>query len=229
MNELRYAKDLADQAALFGKRIEGLLAIVEDLQSRFGVSAAGSRPSVAEALISSVECSPSETMSVTEPSGSQAGADACADVGLGVDPSSTTQPLSAGAARPTSADLVSAKADPREGAGGARPTSADLVWSKADPREGIEKEGRHEDDFIAVRPRRHRHRANHRGRDRDNSISESGASSTTLRGAQRVEIKAFYVGGVSPDCSAADVIGYCRRRRVLATACNLLSFQIGGT
>ena len=67
VNELRYAMDLADQAALFDKRIEGLLAIVEDLQSRFESSAAGSRPSVAEAPISSVECSPSETLSVTEP------------------------------------------------------------------------------------------------------------------------------------------------------------------
>ena len=70
MNELRYAKDLADQAALFDKWIEGLLAIVEDLQSRFESSAAGSRPLVAEAPNSSVEFSPSETLSVMESSGS---------------------------------------------------------------------------------------------------------------------------------------------------------------
>ena len=52
---------------------------------------------------------------------------------------------------------------------------------------------------------------------------------STSCGAQRVEVKTFHVAGISLDCSAADVISYCRRKKVLATACNLLHSRIWGT
>ena len=207
VNELRYATDLADQAALFDKWIEGLLAIVENLQCHSESAVAESRPSDdPKTPVSSVARGLTDSVSEPEP-----GAESSAATKLSVDNSSSAnQTVPAGATCPTFASAL----------------------SQSQPREGNEMNVRQE-GFLPVRSRRRRRRANRRGGDRDtrNGVGESRArtNGSTLCGAQRVEVKTFHVAGISLDCSAADVISYCRRKKVLATACNLLRSRIWDT
>ena len=151
VNELRYAKDLADQAALYDKRIEGLLAIAEDLQCHSESAVAESRPSDdPKAPVSSVARGLTDSVSEPEP-----GKESSAAFQLSIDNSSSAnQTVPAGATCPTFASAV----------------------SQSQPREGNEMDVRQE-GFLPVRSTRHRRRGNRRCGDRDarNGVGESRA------------------------------------------------------
>ena len=47
-----------------------------------------------------------------------------------------------------------------------------------------------------------------------------------LRGAQKAPVKVFHLSGIDLDCTADDVLTYCREKGVLATACYLLPRRV---
>ena len=47
-----------------------------------------------------------------------------------------------------------------------------------------------------------------------------------LRGAQKAPVEVFHLSGIDLDCTADDVLTYCREKGVLATACYLLPRRV---
>ena len=218
-NELRHAEELREQSALHAKRVDSLMALIENLQQQHSTAADVKVP---EAGIA----------------GSSVGRDGVSVVSPSVDE-----------VLPTAPDVqASAPAGPGEVDRSESPTEQLTyagVLSKP-PSSAVEPEQEEDQEgFLVVRSKRQRrgdkadrsnrstgplqsgpHKNHSRG---DGSRASPAAGLGRLRGAQRVKTAAFHLRGISMDCSADDIVAHCRQWNVTATGCFMLRTRVWGT
>ena len=59
--------------------------------------------------------------------------------------------------------------------------------------------------------------------------SSTFPTSNGLRGARTIRKTVFFLGGISPECSADDITTYCSERGIMVSACRLLESRLFGT
>lgn len=87
------------------------------------------------------------------------------------------------------------------------------VWAAAPP----------EDNWQVQRSRSSRSASSLRG------AASSSSSSSGLKGAAPVKRAVFYLGGIDPSCTAADISAYCQSQGVRVASCRLLPSKRFGT
>ena len=207
-NERRHSEELRDQAVLHEKRVDGLMALIEDLQQQRSAA------------------------TIPTSGNLDAGEDVVRTSAPNSESDVTAAPTAVATDAATSVVVVDA------GSGGEvdysehkPPTFVEALINSVSKTGGLEKEEEDQDDFVVVQPkgRRKGDKTGHSNWSKASKPHANRAGMGQLCGAKRVQTTAFHLRGISMDCSADDILAFCRKRNVTTTGCFMLRTRIWGT
>ena len=223
LNEKRHEKDLAEQAAMYEERMNGMLALIESLhdqQVRGGESYAKTA--------ADVSLSPGEGKVGEHEKASAIAVDQRQGDVVTVQP--PILPAVSMCVPDDTGEVGSATGSPRARA--ERVKYADRIKI---PYSGEESCNEDKDDgFITVERRNKKKHSRWQSKPSMPQHTQSTTSQRknkpqTLKGAERVRTQKFHLAGISPECSPSDVIEYCRKRNVVITGCYFIHTRVWGT
>lgn len=210
-NETRYHEDLERQEDLYQKRIDGLMATISSLEER--ISSAEERSS-ADKLASTKK---KERQECSKGKRSPRFDDAA---GVHED---------AGAVEANCREAQTLEAPERDGVQEIPPVRvmkpADKSSCSRELRKDVEVGGTINpptqgwSEVVRSKPRA---QPKERSLEAAARIRSQPRRIVGLKGAEKTSIRPYHLSGISLDCTAEDVISFCRNRRVVATGCFIL-------